>query len=201
MAEDRFHAEIKALLEKNGAMGVNAIQKELDVPLSTLQKYLDKQQNYFKKNALRKWVLPEKLVNEHMSVITDNHTDIIENQISSMKMLARTLISQFDSTMILMATNNAKSPSVAGISDKVDPSIEKLTSFVTALQKAIKEYKDNIPDIYKDLILNLDVAKLCAYKGLGYMNDEKSADITGILLGERDTMSEAIITTLKEYQK
>lgn len=196
MSNDSLHPVIKALLEKHGAMGVNQLAKELDIPLSTMQKYLDKQQNYFKKNHARKWVLPDSLANSEMSVATENYTQIISSQITTIDTLINTLTSQFKATLALMEANK---PNSAPVAVNHHPSIDKLLKFSETMSKALKQYKNNIPEEYQDLVFNLDITDMCVNEGMNYINGN-SNELTSLLLGEVDTLSDETLKILESYQ-
>jgi hypothetical protein len=196
-----LQSDIKVLIEKNGPMGVNQLAKELDIPLSTMQKYLDKQQSYFKKNFARKWVLPEQAANEHQSVVSENYTNIINSQLLSMQALIDTLMSQFRATITLIETNKPNERAVAGKTHNMHPSMQKMSDYIDNMSKAIKAYISNVPEEYRDLIKNLDIAEMIVNEGVNYVMGEKSGDLTGLLLGEHTELTDETLKVLERYQK
>lgn len=201
MSNDRFHADIRRLLEQNGAMGVNQLSKALNVPLSTMQKYLDKDQDYFKKNHSRKWVLPEKSASEDMSLVSANYANVISSQLVSMQALIDTLMSQFRATLSLMDANKGTSPAVAGISPDINPQILQLDKKAKDMQTVFKRYVVKSPEEYQELLKGLDLYRLMIEKGTIWMNSEFSTEITSLFLEQTVDLSDDIVEILKNYQK
>ncbi|MFY3741621.1 MAG: virulence-associated protein VapD [Candidatus Nitrosomirales archaeon] len=201
MSNDKYHADIRRLLEQHGAMGVNQISKELNVPLSTMQKYLDKDQNYFKKNHARKWVLPEISASEEMSVVSSNYSDVINSQIMGMQALIETLMSQFRATLSLIEANKGTSASVAGIMPDIHPEILKLNKAAKDMHTVFSKYISKCPDEYQELLKNVDLYRLIKERGTIYMNSEFSTEITSLFLERTVDLSNEVVAVLKEYQK
>ncbi len=201
MSNDRFHEPVKALLQTNGEMGVNQIAKSLSVPLSTMQKYLDKDQTYFKKNRSRKWVLPEDAAKSDISEVNVNYTQVIENQIKGIESLVTTLMAQLKSTVSLIEANKVTITSVADISTKIHPRLQGLDKKATEVSELLRKNLSKVPENYRDLIKNLDLHLLIVEKGTHYMNNEITSEIASLILGQTDILSEQLVTVLKEYQK
>lgn len=201
MSNDQLHADVKVLLEKNGAMGVNQLSKELDIPLSTMQKYMDKDQTYFKKNSARKWVLPEVSAVSDMSSVSSNYSNIIDSQLMSMNALIDTLMAQFRATVTLIEANRPLMRPVTGKATNKYPIMDKVDNFVKSMEKAIKEYKNKIPEEYQELMLNLDIASMVINMGLDYISSKDCADITGLLLGDTETLTENSLKIIERHQK
>lgn len=200
MSNDPLHGQIKDLLTKNGAMGVNQLQKEIGIPLSTLQKYLDKQQNYFKKNHARKWVLPEVAVESEMSAMAENYVSIVESQLASISVLIETVMSQFKSTLTIMDANKPQTHPVAGKSANIHPRLLNLDENTTLMVAAVKQHKKNIPEEYVDLLLNVNWLDLAIDMGAIYYKEVLGSELTDVLTGSRDTISDEILITLEKYQ-
>jgi ACT domain-containing protein len=198
---DTTHAEIKALLEKHGAMGVNQLAKELDIPLSTMQKYLDKDQTYFKKNQARKWVLPETSVNTDLNVVSSNYANVIDSQLMSMNALIETLMSQFRATITLIETNKPRNAPVAGIAPNIDPQVLKLDKTIKDNYALFKKYVKVVPEEYQDLIKNLDLARLTAERGTLHVKGEFGKEIAALMLEKITELSHDTLVVLEEYQK
>lgn len=201
MTSDRFHHVVKELLERNGAMGVNQLAKELGVPLSTMQKYLDKDQNYFKKNHSRRWVLPEVSAASDMSTASSNYANIIDSQIRSMDALIETLMSQFKATITLMEAHKPLNRSVADMSPNIDTRLVKIHNDSVKINDIIRKKKDNIPEEYEEMLFNLDYVALVIGVGESYAIKILSTDVYALLAGNGNELPEDTIETLKEYQK
>lgn len=201
MANEELFAQVKRLLEQNGAMGVNQLSKVLDIPLSTMQKYLDKDQNYFKKNSSRKWVLPDMAANDDMSVASSNMPSIIESQLMGMNALIETLMSQFRATVTLIEANKPRSLPVAGTSSNLSPELLKLDIKVKELYVVFKKYVNVCPEEYQDLIKNVDLYRLIIEKGLDYLNEGFNTELTSLFLEKDDTLSDEVLKVLESHQK
>lgn len=201
MSNDRFYPDIKRLLEQNGAMGVNQLSKELNVPLSTLQKYLDKDQNYFKKNHARKWVLPEVAVNNEMSVVSENYANIVDSQLMSMNALIDTLMSQFRATVTIIEANKPNSTSVAGIAPDIHPQLLKMDKSIKEMYVVFKKYLSKVPEEYRDLIKNVDLHRLSIEMGSKFINSNFNGEISALFLERSVDLSDEVLGALKEYQK
>lgn len=201
MANEELFAQVKRLLEQNGAMGVNQLSKVLDIPLSTMQKYLDKDQNYFKKNSARKWVLPDMAANDDMSVASSNMPSIIDSQLMGMNALIETLMSQFRATVTLIEANKPRSTPVAGTSSNLSPELLKLDIKVKELYVVFKKYVNVCPEEYQDLIKNVDLYRLIIEKGLDYLNEGFNTELTSLFLEKDDTLSDEVLKVLESHQK
>ena len=70
MSYESLHSDIKGLIEINGPMGVNQLAKALNIPLSSMQHYMDKKQTYFKKNQARKRLTnPDYFLNRYKRIL------------------------------------------------------------------------------------------------------------------------------------
>lgn len=204
MSNDKYYPDILRYITEHGETGVNVLAKELNVPLSTMQRYLERQR-YFKKTVSRKWDLPT-------NVETDIKSNTMTLMVASVENALMLLDSQFSELQLsvqnaLMPVNTLKravetiNPPVADKPVNNDPNITKLLNFANAMQKAIKQHKNNIPDEYRDLLLNLDITAMCVNMGMDYINSNQNADLTGVLLGERDILSEDTLKVLERHQK
>lgn len=182
-------------------MGVNQLVKEMDVPLSTLQKYLDKQQTYFKKNHARKWVLPEMSAINDMADVSNNYSNIIDAQIMSMDALFNTLSSQFKATMTLIETQKPTTPPVAGNSGNVDPYMVEKDKSVKETYALFKKYLPVCPEEYQDIIKNVDLYKLMMELGTIQVNKEIMPELTSLFIEESTELSDNVVDILSEYQK
>lgn len=198
MSNDRYYADIRRLIEKNGPMGVNQLSKELGVPLSTMQKYMDKDQTYFKKNSARKWVLPEDSVKEDMSITSNNFSNLIESQLMSMQALIDTLMAQFRATVTLLETNK---PQYTPVAEKLHPRLVKMNENLKHTENVFKQYTPVVPEEYRELIANVDLHELAVKYGSDYLNGNFNTEISALFLEKSTELSEDVIEILKEHQK
>jgi hypothetical protein len=201
VSNDRFYPLIHALLEQHGALGVNYLAKELNVPISTLQKYLDKDQNYFKKNQSRKWVLPGTAVSTDMSVVSNNFSNVIDSQLMSMEALITTLMSQFRATVTLIESNKGSHAPVANKSVNIRQRLIDLDEEANKVEAVIKKQKSNIPEEYINLLLNFDYVSFVLTVGHKYAVETLSTDIYGILSGKDTELNEETVDHIKDHQK
>jgi hypothetical protein len=198
---EQLNSDIRRLIEANGAMGVNQLAKALNMPLSTMQKYLDKQQTYFKKNHARKWVLPEMSVSADMSHVSESYGSIIDSQLSSMNVLIETLMSQFRATVTLLESNKGNAPSVAAPVLDVHPQMAKADKNIKDTYIVFKKYVGKCPEEYRDLLKNVDLYRLSLEMGSIYLNGVFNDEITDLFLERGYVLSEEVISVLKTYQK
>jgi hypothetical protein len=201
VSNDRFYPLIHALLEQHGALGVNYLAKELNVPISTLQKYLDKDQNYFKKNQSRKWVLPGTAVSTDMSVVSNNFSNVIDSQLMSMEALINTLMSQFRATATLIETNKGSHHPVAQQIPNIDQRLIELDKESQKIYDVIKKQKANIPEEYKGLLFNLDYVGLVLKIGHTFAANMLGNEIYGVLAGRDKVLDDETLELIKDHQK
>lgn len=199
-----IHDDVYEQLSKNGPMGVNALSKALNIPLSTMQKYLDKDQSYFKKNYQRKWELPEESIRTDMSTVSNNIANVIDSQLMSMQALIDTLMSQFRATVTLIETNKPSNAPVAvnsGNSMKIDPRLLTLVEDAAKLTSAVKKQKSFIPEEYYDLLLSLDLVSLYFLIGEKPAYKIVVSDIYPVLTGNSKILADDALNILAECQK
>jgi hypothetical protein len=196
---DQYFEDIKALIQQNGAMGVNAISKAIDKPLSTVQKYMHRQ-SYFKMNDQRKWDLPESVTTKEIQSTINNFDQVIESQLSGITSLSDMLITQIKSTITILS---AQKPIIAAVADK-SPNIDKrlidFQSNTNKLKEIIKKQKANVPDEYYDLLINYDHIGLVMKEGSKYALDFLEGDIYSMLAGDARELSEETVEILRENQ-
>lgn len=201
MSNDRFHDEVRRLIEQNGAMGVNQLSKALDVPLSTMQKYMDKDQNYFKKNHARKWELPEMSANSDIATVAGNYTNVIESQLMSMQALIDTLMASFRATVSLIDANKGLSPVSTGKPTYTDPDVAKMYEDIKLLTGSLKKKMSDIPEEYQDLLSSTNWVSLTLQMGRTYVTNNLNPEIVELILGNTDKLSDEVLKMLEEYQK
>lgn len=197
--KDEYHELIKALITEKGALGVNALQRELGLPISTLQRYLHNKQSYFKMNSSRKWDLPENV----FDVAIDNFDSVITSQLSGITSLSDMLITQIKSTIVLLSSQRAPSPAVAEVQPKNvynDKRLQLIEENTQKLKEIFKKNMSNVPKIYKELLLNYDHIGLIIKKGDSYALSFLEGDIFSMLSGNAQELSEETLQTLKDNQ-
>lgn len=198
---EQLHEQIKQLLEANGPMGVNAIQKEVGIPLSTLQKYLDYKQTYFKKNAQRKWDLPENVAASEVADTSNHYATVIESQIIGINASFEMLSGQIRSTLALMSAHKPNPLPVASKVKPIDPGLSKYGEEIAVIVNVIKHKKADIPEEYQKLLTNVNWVELAIDRGRIYVRDNISDRIADLVLKSTDTLPEEVYTVLEEYQK
>ena len=197
---DKYFNEVKALLEKNGEMGVNALSKAIDIPLSTMQVYLMKQ-SYFVKTESRKWDLPERVTATETKKTIDNFETVITNQLNAINSMFEVLTSNIRTTITLLNTHKPITAPVASNPMEIHPRLLKIQELTLAMSKAIKEHKKNIPEEYLELLQNVDWTALCIEKGAKYYQNTMGSELIDIISGTNDKISDSVLEVLEEYQK
>lgn len=203
---EKYHKPIFEVISREGALGVNAIAKATEIPLSTIQKYLDKQQTFFRKTEDRKWDLPENVnadITSQSLILTAN---ILENTI----LLIQSQLGELQNTVAntLTPVNTLK----RGVENKPLPVAEttykakntKLSKILEAIDKLpslIKSRKENVSEELLELLLNTEWLELFVDLGYNYISDVIEPDLYELLLGNKTDLSEDTLTTIKEYQK
>ncbi len=201
MTIDSYQPHIRKYLEENGPTGVNELSKAVNIPLSTLQYYLDKKQTYFKKNNQRKWVLPETHVSAEISVVSDKLDGIIDSQLSSINVLVNTLMSQFNATVTLLQQQKMQSTPVAEIPRKLDKRLITMQEDAEKVYSIFKAKKSDIPEEYRSLILNLDYIGLVLTYGFNFTLNLLENEIYSLVAGKDNTLTDETINIIKECQK
>lgn len=205
----KYHDEIYSLIQTNGPMGVNELQKELNIPLSTLQHYLTKQQNFFKKNENRKWDLPENIQNEVKTNVlelmvngAENAVLLLQSQVSEIQLSIENVLTTVNT--VKRGITNLSIPPVADKSDKssnIHPRATKMMENATLIEKAIKQHISKIPEEYVEILKNVDWIELSLDMGSIYFQNTLGPEITQLIVGDADTLTEETLITLEKYQK
>lgn len=203
---ERYHVPIYALISERGALGVNTIAKETGFPLSTVQKYLSAQQNYFRKTPDRKWDLPEKVNAD----ITDSALVLTVSLIESTILLMQTQLAEVQSTL-----GNALTPLSTlkkGIENKPAPvadvpqlpkneKLRKILEETDKLPEVIKSKKENLSEEMYKMLLNTNFLELILDMGDNYVGEVVTPELFDLLLGTKDELSDDVLNNLKDYQK
>lgn len=204
---DKYKDDILILIKQHGPLGVNSLSKSLNIPLSTLQKYMHRQ-SYFKINEDRKWDLPENVISDIKSNTLSLMTNVVENNLLLLKAQMEEMALLLDNSLVPISTlkrgiDNITTP-VADSSDKttkIDQRLLDIDDVSHKIYTVIKRQKDNIPDIYKNLLNNFDYVGMVLSLGEKLATDMIADEIYTLLTGKNTTLSEEMVETLKEYQK
>lgn len=206
MSNDKYYDDIHTFITTHGESGVNAISKGIDVPLSTVQKYLERQ-SYFKKTEQRKWDLPEK-VNSDIQVNTlplmvssvENALLLVKAQLTDMQHLIDNSVL---TTHTLKRGVDRRFTPVAALPDKsvdMDKRLLKLQDGSIKLKEVFKKQKSNIPEEYLDMIMNYDHVGLIIKEGIEYANNILEDEVYSMLMGNARELSEETVQILKDNQ-
>lgn len=204
MSNDKYHDDILTIITEKGEMGVNEIARAINVPLSTVQKYLERQ-TYFKKTERRKWDLPEHVNQDIKSDTLSLMVDSVENALKLLNAQMSEIQLSIQNSLIpvntLKRAVNAAITPVAGKSVNVDKKLIKLEEDAHDIEKVFKKFKDKLPEIYKDLVLNVDMVWLSISKGTEYVKGNFTQEISALLVEQSNTLSDDVLDALKLYQK
>lgn len=201
---EKYHEMILPIITEGGEMGVNEIAKKINLPVSTVQKYLERQ-NYFRKTERRKWDLPHK-------VTSDIKAETLALMVSSVESALQLLRAQFaemqqsvDNTIVPLNTlKSGIKTIIVPVADKpieIDPQLLEADKLIKNLQTVFKKFVGKCPEEYQELIKNVDLGQILVVKGLDYVNDVFSTEISSLFLEQTDKLSDEILDTLETYQK
>lgn len=205
---DKYHLPIENLLKVNGSMGVNAIARELDMPTSSVQKWLERQR-YFVKNEKRQWELPDTKNTTTTRQINGELREVIDAQLLTIQRLHRTLADQLEATVDFIKDYELTPPQViekekeaTPVAD-VDPRLIQLQEDAKKLKEIFnkKDIKSNIPDEYKALLNGYDHVGLILKEGKDFATKFLEDEIFSLLSGRIAILSEETVDILKENQK
>ena len=204
MSNDKYYDALLPYINEHGETGVNVLAKQLDVPLSTLQRYLERQ-TYFRKTINRKWDIPNNVDAD----IKSNTMTLMVNSVENALMLLDSQLSEIQSNVqnALMPVGTLKR-AVIGLSAPVADKSDEMHPFIVEMDKGIKEsymvfkkYMSKIPEEYQELIKNVDLYRLSVDMGTKFMESDFNVDISSLLLEKTTELSEDTVEILKEYQK
>lgn len=204
---DKYYEKVKELLLAKGEMGVNAIAIELRVPVSTMQKYLERQ-DYFKKTDRRKWDLPERATNNAVKQQSSNHLDTVALTIANQSQMVRAQLEaalmslsiiETQSSIVTNAATMARL-SVAGNSKQIDYRLSKFAENVSTMKTAIKQNANKVSDKYKELLTRLDLLELSLRMGSIFVNETLVPELSALLLNEIEELKEETVSLLEKYQ-
>jgi len=204
VSNDKYYDALLPYINEHGETGVNVLAKQLDVPLSTLQRYLERQ-TYFRKTINRKWDIPNNVDAD----IKSNTMTLMVNSVENALMLLDSQLSEIQSNVqnALMPVGTLKR-AVIGLSAPVADKSDEMHPFIVEMDKGIKEsymvfkkYMSKIPEEYQELIKNVDLYRLSVDMGTKFMESDFNVDISSLLLEKTTELSEDTVEILKEYQK
>lgn len=206
----KYHDDILQIITDKGPQGVTALAKELNAPSSSIQKYLEKQQNYFKRNVNRKWDLPENVDEEHQNTLKTTQTamlgqsvasqaNMLKEQIEVLLGISDTLAHQAD--ILSNSVVNAKTAQPVAKAPELPKLIQDTLTSSEMLIKLVKQQMSNIPEVYQDMLTNVNWVRLLCNEGTKYFDNEVSPELSPILTGESTTFTDEIRDVLLEYQK
>jgi hypothetical protein len=197
---------IAAILVEKGAMGVTALATELDVPVSSLQRYLVGQK-YFKQTDGRKWDTPERFqANTELNTLSkmaNNAKAGLELTIAQHEDMLLRLTNTLDSINILMkGIEGFEEPKAKSSSLPVaDSRLADLDKGSKTLREAIKQNRKNIPAEYYELVLNYDSVDHLLTVGRDAARNFLDTELAPIILDGATELPEETIATLKEHQR
>lgn len=203
---ERYYLPIESLLKANGSMGVNAIARELDVPVSTIQKWLERQR-YFVKNEKRQWELPG--TKSTVRQLNGEIREVINSQLVTIERLHRTLADQLEATVDFIKDYEIKQPQGTKLDEvdrpvaDIDPRLIQLQEDAKKLKEIFnkKDIKSNIPEEYKALLNGYDHVGLVLKEGKDFTTKFLEDEIFSLLSGRISSLSEGTVGILKENQK
>ncbi len=208
--EEKYHEPILAFLERNGESGVNAIAAGIGMPLTSVQKYLNRQ-TYFKKTMKRQWDLPERVTEK---LATDQETNRLKALAQSLQTQVLLLNQGLEMHVASMAdiTKQIESispmlesftPSVAESSHsnrKFDPRLIEIQDKCDNNMKAIKAHKANIPEVYLEMLLNLDSIAISLSPDKDELTRIMADEIVPLITGNSKELSDYAVDMLLNYQ-
>jgi len=208
---DKYHEPILSFITRNGESGVNEIAKATGIPLSTTQKYLEKQ-SYFKKTVRRKWDLPQNVTEEFESTIESNRLALLSSALETQALLINQQVELLQNAFEQMVTQiqtikpllENHRPPVANKNNSTIDMDSRLINVIdnwTKLKNLFKKQKDVIPEEYRDLFFNLDYVGFVLKDGVEYVTKFLEDNTYEVLVGKNKVLDEDTISILKENQK
>ncbi len=204
MSNEKYYDDILTYLTNNGEAGVNELSRKLDIPLSSLQRYLDRQK-YFKKTASRKWDIPERVQSDIKSntlslMVTgvENAIMLLDAQLDELKTNVANTLGPINTLKRGLESANA---SVAGMSCDHHPLFTKMDNQCNELMSIFKQNKNKFPEMYRDLLLNLNVHLLFLDLGREAFQTWVSGEISELIVEKTTELSDDTVELIIKYQK
>lgn len=204
MSNNKYHDLILAVITEKGELGVNEIARAIEVPLSTVQKYLERQ-TYFKKTERRKWDLPHNVNADIKSDTMSLMVNSVENALLLVSAQFADLQESVQNALIPVNTlkrgiSTLRAP-VAPKAPDIDKRLIELSNTANSVYEIIKNKKDNIPSDHVDTLLNLDYIGLVLTLGTNEALKLIGEDVYQVLSGKYPFIPEETINILLKYQK
>lgn len=204
MSNDKYYDTILAILTEKGELGVNEIARLADMPLSTVQKYLERQ-TYFKKTERRKWDLPDNVNADIKTETLVLMVNSVENSLLILKSQLEELTDDVQNSLgpvkTLKRGVESIKPPVASKSSNIDRRLLELDKKAKDSYEVFKAHIKNVPEEYRTLILKLDILGLMLTKGREYLFNGEHEDLVRVLGGQSDILSDKTLKLLESYQK
>jgi hypothetical protein len=201
---DKYYELILPLIKEKGELGVNEIARHIGTPVSTVQKYLERQ-TYFKKTQSRKWDIPE-------NVNADIKSNTLSLMVESVENTLRVLEAQLGDIQQTVGTvsiplNTLKrgidtiSQPVAGKSIDIHPRLIEVDKKAKEALSLFAKYIPRVAEEYQQLLKGLDYHRFAVEMGTLYINNTFNLAISSLFLDKDDKLPDDIIDVLKNYQK
>lgn len=202
---DERKSEITRVLAQKGALGVNALAREIGLNVSTLQKYLHNQ-SYFRINESKKWDLPERVTSDLRVNQLESLATVTEASITLVRSNIEELLINVDNALaplkILKRDIGRIPPSVANSGTiNLHPAISSLLENVAKYPEILKSKKDALSQENYELLQNVDWIPLILDMGRDFMTEVIDPEVYRLILGETTELSEDALIPLKKYQK
>lgn len=208
MSNDKIYDLLLAYITENGETGVNVLARHCDIPLSTMQRYLERQ-TYFRKTISRKWDIPSKVETDIKSNSMTLMVDSVENALLLLNSQMDEIQQSIQNSLLPLnslkrAVINLNTPVANAsreISANIHPRLLEMDKKSKENDVVFKKYKDKIPEEYKDLIMNTDLLLMSIELGTKFVKGTVIPEISALLLEETDKLSDDVMDVLSEYQK
>lgn len=196
--------QIYKLLEQNGAMGVNALSRELCESVSTVQKHL-MAQKFFRQNSKRWWDLPDRIVSENKTVTVQNSVQTVESSVHLIKAQLEELTAHTSGALAAISAVKRdfaviqSAPPVAE-SGKIHSGLIQLNENIGKIPMIIRTRQEVVAKDLLQLLLNTNWMELILDNGRKYYREVIETDLYNVLLGEKYELNEEALTVIKEYQ-
>lgn len=181
-------------------MGVNALAKATNIPLSSMQHYLHKQ-SYFKMNSQRKWDLPDRVLTNNINEAFGEVDTVIQQQVAGISSLATMLITQVNATVALLSAQKPIMAPVANKTEEIHPKLRELNKRLKSTEDVFKKFVKVCPEEYQDLIKNLDLYELSIVEGSKSLESSFSNELTLLFTEQATELSDETLVLLTKYQK
>jgi hypothetical protein len=196
---EEYREAVEQLILREGPQGVNALSRELNVPLSTMQKYM-KTQRYFIQNEQRRWDIPANIAQLEIAKTQGNLNTVIDTQLAGIDSLFELLSSSIRSTVTLLKSQKA-APAAAKVDSSLPPVVAKFCADTKEQERLTREHLKKIPEEYRPLLLNLDTYQMFLTEGTKHVKKGFLNELSELILGERTELSTEIVELLEQYQK